>query len=97
MSKKYNSKKKLSQGAILGNALRTDFQEFNKPVLKYANVPSDWLKKEERIREIKLKVLETLEKENVTLEEAELALQKALSNINSKSERLKRQNLYKIN
>ena len=56
----------------------------------------DWLKKEERIREIKLKVLETLEKENVTLEEAELALQKALSNINSKSERLKRQNLYKI-
>ncbi len=57
----------------------------------------DWLKKEERIREIKLKVLETLEKENVTLEEAELALQKALSNINSKSERLKRQNLYKIN
>ena len=57
----------------------------------------DWLKKEERIREIKLKVLETLEKENVTLEEAELALQKALSNINSKSERLKSQNLYKIN
>ena len=57
----------------------------------------DWFKKEERIREIKLKVLETLEKENVTLEEAELALQKALSNINSKSERLKRQNLYKIN
>lgn len=57
----------------------------------------DWLKKEERIREIKLKVLETLEKENVTLEEAELALQKALSNINSKSERLKRQSLYKIN
>ena len=57
----------------------------------------DWLKKEERIREIKLKVLETLEKENVTLEEAELVLQKALSNINSKSERLKRQNLYKIN
>ena len=57
----------------------------------------DWLKKEERIRKIKLKVLETLEKENVTLEEAELALQKALSNINSKSERLKRQNLYKIN
>ena len=57
----------------------------------------DWLKKEERIREIKLKVLETLEKENVTLEEAELALQKAQSNINSKSERLKRQNLYKIN
>ena len=57
----------------------------------------DWLKKEERIREIKLKVLETLEKENVTLEEAELALQKALSNINSKSERLKRQNVYKIN
>ena len=57
----------------------------------------DWLKKEERIREIKLKVLETLEKENVTLEEAELAVQKALSNINSKSERLKRQNLYKIN
>ena len=57
----------------------------------------DWLKKEERIREIKLKVLETLVKENVTLEEAELALQKALSNINSKSERLKRQNLYKIN
>ena len=57
----------------------------------------DWLKKEERIREIKLKVLETLEKENVTSEEAELALQKALSNINSKSERLKRQNLYKIN
>ena len=57
----------------------------------------DWLKKEESIREIKLKVLETLEKENVTLEEAELALQKALSNINSKSERLKRQNLYKIN
>ena len=57
----------------------------------------DWLKKEERIREIKLKVLETLGKENVTLEEAELALQKALSNINSKSERLKRQNLYKIN
>ena len=57
----------------------------------------DWLKKEERIREVKLKVLETLEKENVTLEEAELALQKALSNINSKSERLKRQNLYKIN
>ena len=47
MSKKYNSKKKLSQGAILGNALRTDFQEFNKPVLKYANVPSDWLEKEE--------------------------------------------------
>ena len=41
--------------------------------------------------------IETLEKENVTLEEAELALQKALSNINSKSERLKRQNLYKIN
>lgn len=61
-------------------------------------LPKDvWLKKEERIREIKLKVLETLEKENVTLEEAELALQKALSNINSKSERLKRQNLYKIN
>ena len=57
----------------------------------------DCLIKEERIREIKLKVLETLEKENVTLEEAELALQKALSNINSKSERLKRQNLYKIN
>ena len=57
----------------------------------------DWLKKVERIREIKLKVLETLEIENVTLEEAELALQKALSNINSKSERLKRQNLYKIN
>lgn len=57
----------------------------------------DWLKKEERIREIKLKVLETLEKENVTLEEAELALQKALSNINSKCEHLKRQNLYKIN
>ena len=54
MSKKYNSKKKLSQGAILGNALRTDFQEFNKPVLKYANVPSDWLEKEEtKTREIR--------------------------------------------
>lgn len=57
----------------------------------------EWFQKQERIREIKLKVLETLEKENATLEEAELALQKALSNINSKCEHLKRQNLYKIN
>ncbi len=44
MSKKYNTKKK----NLLTDYLKTDLKDLKKEVLKYSNVDSDWLEKEER-------------------------------------------------